>query len=49
MNVRLPHDHSAMQITNKLKEFIDNIYVEDLVDHITILELGRYRIRDMKR
>jgi len=47
--IRLPHDYSAKQITDKLKKFIDNIDVEDLVDQITILELGRYRIRDMKR
>jgi len=47
--IRLPHDYSAKQITDKLKKFINNIDVKDLVDKITILELGRYRIRDMRR
>jgi len=46
--IRLPHDYSAKQITAKLREFIDNLDVENLVGHITILELGRYRIRDMR-
>ncbi|MFP3872547.1 MAG: DUF5615 family PIN-like protein [Candidatus Natronoplasma sp.] len=45
--IRLPHDYSAKQITSKLKEFISNIDVEELVDHITILELGRYRVREI--
>ncbi len=45
--IRLPYDYTANQITKKLKEFVEKIEVENLVDHITILELGRYRMREI--
>ncbi len=45
--IRLPYDYTADQITEKLKEFVENIEVKKLVGHITILELGRYRMREI--
>jgi len=45
--IRLPHDYTAKQITEKIKEFVEKIEVEKLVGHITILELGRYRMREI--
>ncbi len=45
MIIRFPYDLTGKQITENLKEFVKNIDVKDLVGHLTILELGRYRTR----
>lgn len=45
--IRFPYDFTAAQITDKLKKFVEKIEVEKLVGHITILELGRYRMREI--
>lgn len=45
--LRLPHDFTAKQITKKLKEFLEKTEVEDLPGQITILELGKYRVREI--
>ncbi|MBS3816887.1 MAG: DUF5615 family PIN-like protein [Candidatus Thermoplasmatota archaeon] len=45
--LRLPHDFTAEQITQKLEKFLKEIEVEKLAGHITILELGRYRVREI--
>ncbi len=45
--IRLPHDFTGKQITEKLREFIETIDVDDLEGRITVLELGRYRTRDI--
>jgi len=43
--IRFPHDFTGKQITKNFKDFLKKIDVEDLVDHMIILELGQYRIR----
>ncbi len=43
--LRLPFYFTASQITNSLKDFFISIKLEDLEKSITIVKLGRYRIR----
>lgn len=43
--LRLPFDFTSDQINSVLNDFIRSVRVEDLKNNVTIVELGRYRIR----
>jgi len=43
--LRLPFDFTSERINSVLKDFIRSVKVEDLLNNVTIVELGRYRIR----
>jgi len=43
----LPFDFTSEQINSALNDFVKGIKVEQLVNNVTILELGRYRIRKL--
>ncbi len=43
--LRLPYFYKASQITNSLKDFFNLISIKDLENSITVIKLGRYRIR----
>ena len=45
--IRTPLHFTAPQITELLKNFIDSINLQELINSIVILELGRYRIRKL--
>jgi len=44
--LRLPFWFTARQINNVLRGFLESVEVNKLENSITIVELGRYRIRD---
>ncbi len=46
--LRLPHYLSAEDSTRMLKNFLENTDHNNLVGKITILELGRYRTREIQ-
>lgn len=46
--LRLPHQWITEKIAETLKEFLTKIEVKKLVDAVTILEVGRYRIRNFR-
>ena len=46
--LKLPYTFSAKQISKVLKEFLTKIDIKELVNSITILEIGKYRIRHFK-
>lgn len=46
--LRLPNNFTAEKIYLVLEKFLRNIRVEDLINSITVLEIGRYRIRKLK-
>ncbi len=46
--LRLPNNFTAKKINESLEEFLRNIKVEDLINSITVLEIGRYRVRKLK-
>ena len=43
--LRAPFYFTAKQINNVLREFLSSVNIEELKDAVTIVELGRYRIR----
>ena len=43
--LRLPNSFTTKKIIEALEEFLKNIKIEELVNSITVLEVGRYRIR----
>ena len=43
--LRLPFDFTSERINSVLKDFTRSVKVEDLLNNVTIVELGRYRIR----
>jgi len=43
--LRLPFDFTSEQINSVLNDFIKSVKIEELVNNITIIELGKYRIR----
>lgn len=45
--IRLPYYFSAKQITQNTFQFIKSINTADLINAITILELGKYRTRKL--
>ncbi|MFP4151103.1 MAG: DUF5615 family PIN-like protein [Candidatus Aenigmatarchaeota archaeon] len=45
--VRLPYSYAAEKITGHLEQFVRGIDLEELVGYITVLELGRYRRREI--
>ena len=45
--LRLPNSFTAKKINETLVEFLKNIKIEDLINSITVLEVGRYRIRKL--
>lgn len=45
--LRLPYFFTAKQIVKTLKEFLELVDVKKLVGKRTVLELGRYRMREL--
>ncbi|PIN89683.1 hypothetical protein COU57_05575 [Candidatus Pacearchaeota archaeon CG10_big_fil_rev_8_21_14_0_10_32_14] len=45
--LRLPYNFTASQICEHLKIFLESIIIEDLENSITIIKLGRYRMREI--
>lgn len=45
--LRLPYFFTGAQITKVLKDFLDEIEASGLINKITILELGRYRQKNL--
>ena len=45
--LRLPHYFTGAQITNSIKEFFNTIDINNLIGNRTILEIGKYRIREL--
>lgn len=45
--LRLPNNFTAKKMNEILEEFLKSIKVEELVNSITVLEIGRYRIRKL--
>jgi len=43
--LRLPFDFNSQQINSVLRDFIKTVKIEKLANSITIVELGKYRIR----
>jgi len=43
--LRLPFDFTSEQINTFLDDFIKSVKIEELVNNVTIVELGKYRIR----
>ena len=43
--LRLPFDFTSEQINSMLNDFIESIKVQELMNNVTIVELGKYRIR----
>ena len=43
--LRLPFDFTSEQINSVLYDFIKSVKIEELVNSVTIVELGKYRIR----
>jgi len=43
--LRLPFYFTANQINSILKEFLSSVNIKELEGAVTIVELGRYRIR----
>lgn len=43
--LRLPNNFTSIQLTNALLQFLNSIDLAQLVNKITIIELGRYRTR----
>jgi len=43
--LKLPFYFTAKQINNALKEFLSSLDVKKLENAVTIVELGRYRMR----
>ncbi len=43
--LRLPFYFTAKQINNALREFLSSLDVKELENAVTIVELGRYRMR----
>jgi predicted nuclease of predicted toxin-antitoxin system len=43
--LRLPFDFTSEQINSVLNDFIKGVKIEELVNNVTIVELGKYRIR----
>ena len=43
--LRLPFDFTSEQINSILYDFVKEVKVEELVNSVTIVELGKYRIR----
>ena len=43
--LRLPFDFTSEQTNSVLDDFIKSVKIEELVNNITIVELGKYRIR----
>jgi len=43
--LRLPFDFTSEQINFVLNDFIESVKVEELMNNVTIVELGKYRIR----
>ena len=43
--LRLPNYFNTEQIAEALKDFFSKVKPENLINHITILEAGKYRIR----
>ena len=43
--LRLPYYYTAQQISEVMKRFLSEIKLEELSESITVIELGRYRIR----
>mgnify|MGYP001593457626 FL=1 len=46
--LKLPYTFSADQIAKTLSDFLTKIDTKDLANSITVLEIGRYRIRHLK-
>ncbi len=46
--LRLPYHFTISQVNSTLKEFLKVMNAGEMVNSITILELGRYRIRKIK-
>ncbi len=46
--LRLPNYFTASQINNSLRDFLISTKNKDLTNAITIVKLGRYRIRKLK-
>ncbi len=47
--LRLPNYFNTIKIMAALEEFLKNIEIEKLINAITILEIGRYRIRKLNK
>ena len=45
--LRLPNSFTAKKINETMEEFLKNIKYEELINSITILEVGRYRVRKL--
>ena len=45
--VRLPCHFTASRIKKVLEEFLKEVNINELVNSITVLELGRYRIKKL--
>jgi predicted nuclease of predicted toxin-antitoxin system len=45
--IRLPFYFTADQINNNLTKFLNQIEIQDIEGKITILQLGRFKIRDV--
>jgi predicted nuclease of predicted toxin-antitoxin system len=45
--LRLPYFFTGKQIANVLKKFLEEVDVEMLVGNRTVLELGRYRMKEL--
>jgi len=43
--LRLPFDFTSKQINSVLDVFVKSVKIEELVSNVTIVELGKYRIR----
>ncbi len=46
--LRLPNNFTAKKINDALERLLRNIKVEDLINSITVLEIGRFRVRKLK-
>lgn len=45
--IRLPFYFIAKQINNSLIKFLNEVKIEDIENKITILQLGRFKIKDI--
>jgi len=45
--LRLPSDFTSDRINSVLNDFAESVDVEELVNNVAIVELGKYRIRKL--
>jgi hypothetical protein len=45
--VRLPYHFTASRIKKVFEDFLKEVNINELVNSITVLELGRYRIKKL--